>query len=134
LSGVFSERASHDVEIDLCGKAGRLRIALTRFDGLEYYPTDRMPGAPAARLRNLTAFLAGLPRALPRMHRAGDYRISYREEWRHFVECIRTGAPVASTLEDGRRALAVVLATAESADLGRPVTVQQARPSLMPAG
>ena len=130
LSAVFSERASHDVELDICGKAGRLRVACTRFDGLAFYPTDTMPGAPAERLARLVAFLRGLPRALPRLHRAGDYRISYREQWRHFLDCIRSGAQAHSTLQDGRRALAVVLAAVESAEIGKPVAVAEARPTL----
>lgn len=130
LSAVFSERASHDVELDICGKAGRLRVACTRFDGLAFYPTYTMPGAPAERFARLAAFLRGLPRALPRIHRAGDYRISYREQWRHFLDCIRHDVPAAATLEDGRRALVVVLAAVESAETGKPVAVAAARPTL----
>lgn len=125
VSAVLSERTNHDVEIEISGKAGRLRVACIRFEGLEYYATYTMPSSPRARLGRLAHFLRELPRALPRMHRAGDYRVSYREQWRHFHECIRTGAPVESTLEDGRQALAVVLAIAESVAVHRPVAVRQ---------
>lgn len=126
ISAVLSERTNHDMEIEICGKAGRLRVACLRFEGLEYYSTYTMPSSAGARLGRLAHFLRELPRALPRMHRAGDYRVSYREQWRHFHECIRTGAPVASTLEDGRQALAVVLAAAESAVVRKPVAVRHA--------
>jgi predicted dehydrogenase len=118
------------VEFEIAGKAGRLRVACLWFDGLEYYSTHTMPSAPGARLGRLARFLRGLPRALPRMHRLGDYRTSYRDQWRHFHECIRTGAPVGSTLYDGRQALAVALAAAESSVVRRPVVVSRAAPIL----
>lgn len=125
VSAVLSERANHDVEFEICGKAGRLRVACIRFEGLEYYSTYTMPSSPRARLGRLVHFLRELPRALPRMHRAGDYRVSYREQWRHFHHCIRTGAPVGATLDDGRKALAVTLAAAESTVLRQPMIVSE---------
>jgi myo-inositol 2-dehydrogenase/D-chiro-inositol 1-dehydrogenase len=128
VSAVLSERANHDLEIEICGKAGRLRVACIRFDGLEYYPTATLPSAPSARLGRIVHFLRELPRALPRVRRAGDYRASYRDQWRHFVDCIRSGAPVACTLEDGRRALAAMLAAEESTVTKRPVAVRSGAP------
>ncbi len=77
VSAVFSERANHDLELEICGKAGRLRVSLIRFEGLEYYPTETMPSSLPARLGRMGHFLRELPRALPRMHRAGNYRVSY---------------------------------------------------------
>jgi len=126
VSAVFSERANHDLELEICGKAGRLRVSLIRFEGLEYYPTATMPSSLPARLGRLGHFLRELPRALPRVHRAGDYRVSYRDHWRRFAQSIRTGAPMESTLHDGRQALAAVLAAARSAVVGRPVAVREA--------
>jgi predicted dehydrogenase len=49
--------------------------------------------------------------------------MTYADEWRHFAAAVREGAPVASTLADGVRALAVVLAAVESASSGRSVRV-----------
>lgn len=126
VSAVLSERANHDVEFEICGKLGRLRVSCIRFEGLEYYATYTMPSSPAARLGRLAHFFRELPRALPRMRRAGDYRVSYREQWRHFARCIQTGEPVASTLADGRQGLAVVLAAAASTVRGTPVAVRDA--------
>ena len=126
VSAVFSERANHDLEIEICGKAGRVRASLIRFEGLEYYPTEVMPSSPAARLGRIGHFLRELPRALPRMHRAGDYRVSYRDHWRQFVRTIRSGEPIEATLQDGRQALAAVLAGVHSSVVGRPVTPREA--------
>jgi predicted dehydrogenase len=135
VSAVFSERANHDLEIEICGQAGRLRVACIRFEGLEYYTTDTMPSSLPARLRRIGHFMKELPRALPRMHRAGDYRASYCDQWRQFHESVRTGKPMESTLRDGRQALAAVLAAARSSVEGRPVKVGDAPPGMtLPRG
>jgi UDP-N-acetylglucosamine 3-dehydrogenase len=127
VSAVLSERASHDVELEIAGDAGRLRVSLIRFEGLEYYPAGAMASDPRHRLGRLAHFAKELPRALPRMHRAGDYRTSYRDQWWHFVDCVRHGTPVRSSLDDGRRAVAAMLAALESTETGRLVSVDGAR-------
>jgi predicted dehydrogenase len=64
------------------------------------------------------------------MHRAGDYRASYRDQWREFAHSIRTGTPMEATLQDGRQALSAVLAAARSSVVGRPVAVREAPPTI----
>jgi len=76
------------------------------------------------RLGRLAHFAKELPRALPRMHKSGDYRTSYRDQWRHFRDCIRGGGPVESTLMEARSALSAMLAAMESATTHVPVAVQ----------
>jgi myo-inositol 2-dehydrogenase / D-chiro-inositol 1-dehydrogenase len=135
VSAVFSERANHDLEFEICGKAGRLRVSLIRFEGFEYYATETMPSSLPARVQRMGHFLKELPRALPRMHRAGDYRVSYSDQWRQFERSIRTGTPMESTLQDGRQALAAVLAAARSSVVGRPVSLREAPAGMtLPAG
>jgi myo-inositol 2-dehydrogenase/D-chiro-inositol 1-dehydrogenase len=124
VSAVLSERANHDVELEICGDAGRLRVSLIRFEGLELYPAGTMASDPRQRLARLVHFAAELPRALPRIHKSGDYRTSYRDQWRHFVDCVRNGAPMQSTLDDARPALRAMLAGMESARTGRTVAVR----------
>lgn len=48
---------------------------------------------------------------------------AYREEMRSFVECVRSGNQPTPTLEDGRKALAAVLAANQSIREKRPVAV-----------
>jgi predicted dehydrogenase len=114
-SAVFSERSSHDIVIEIGGADARLKIDLIRFEGLEMYGTEEMPSAPRARVARAAHFLGELPRAIPRMSRAGDYRMSYIAQWRHFADCVSNGTAPESTLEDARRALMVSLAAQESA-------------------
>jgi len=133
VSAVFSERANHDLELEICGKAGRLKVSLIRFEGFEFYPTEVMPSSVPARFGRIGHFLKELPRALPRMHRAGDYRVSYRDHWLEFARSIRTGASMPAGLHDGRQALAAVLAVAQSAVVDRPVAVRDAPPTIATA-
>lgn len=51
---------------------------------------------------------------------------SYKAEWRHFADCVRRDQPVGCTVEDGRRALEVVLAAVASAASGHPVRIGEA--------
>jgi hypothetical protein len=55
-------------------------VSLIRFEGIEFYETMTMPSSARARLGRLAHFARELPRALPRMHKAGDYRTSYRDQ------------------------------------------------------
>ena len=133
VSAVLSERANHDVELEICGDAGRLRVSLIRFEGLEYYPGGTMASDPGRRLARLVHFAKELPRALPRIHKSGDYRTSYREQWRHVLDCVRTGAPVQSTLDEGRTALVAMLAGMESARTGQVIVTTEAPRTISPA-
>lgn len=125
-TSVFSERTSDSNEIEVYGRAGRLRVSCYRFDGLEYCSSASLPGGVRTRLREATRILKAWPHAALRMRQGGDFVASYRAEWRHFLDAIRQDTPVECTLEDGHRALQVVLTAVESVALGRPVSVAQA--------
>jgi predicted dehydrogenase len=68
----------------------------------------------------------GIPRAIASLRRGGEYLASYRREWQHFLAAIRGDGPVLCTLDEGRRAVRVLLAAAASASTGRPVRVDDA--------
>jgi predicted dehydrogenase len=122
-AGMLSERTSHEIEVEICGARGRLRVGCQRFDGLESFPPGSAPGQAGIRLQGLRRFVRELPGGLAGMARGGDYLGSYREAWRHLCRIVRTGEEPECTLEDGRRALAIALAAARSADQGMPVSV-----------
>lgn len=132
-SGLFSEAAAHEIEMEVCGKAGRLRAGCLRADGLEFVPGDSAPGRTGQRVRRLAGFVREIPRGVAALLSGGDYFESYRQEWLHFAEAVRGEAMPACTLTDGRRSLEVVLAAAESANTGRPVCIDAAPRSLSPA-
>ena len=127
VSSVLSQATSEHKEMKICGRAGCLHISLDRFDGLEFQPLGHYPGGIRPRLRHVVHFLREFPYAMLGFGRGGDYRDTYRAEWRHFAEAIRQDTPVGCSLEDGRRALQVALAATESARTGRAVEVAEAR-------
>jgi len=128
----FSESTTEHNEVQVFGQAGSLHLSLYRFDGLEYAPLFAAPGDIRYRLQRLARSLKQLPRAVRHFRRGGEYYASFMAQWRHFADSIQEAIPVECTLEDGRRALQVALAAAESASTGRPVRVEQAPREITP--
>lgn len=126
VSAVFCERTYDNSELEVFGHAGRLRLSLYCFDGLEYAPTFSYPGDVRSRLRGLARTLAALPRGLATLRRGGDYLLTYEQEWRRFADAILHDAPIDATLADGRAAVEIALAAVESVAHGRPVNVAEA--------
>ena len=126
----ISERTAHSIQLDLCGSKGRLRVSAQRFEGFEFLSVRETDGGPGPRLRALQRFLQELPRGVARMRSLGDYGESYRGEWMHFLDCVREGRNPECSWTDGRRALEVVLAAAESERTGVPVRLNVAPAAL----
>jgi UDP-N-acetylglucosamine 3-dehydrogenase len=125
-SAQMSERTSHEIELEICGDRGRLRVACQRFDGLEWYGPGETRGMVTPRLRGLLRTARELPRGLATMRRIGDYGDSYRGQWQHLVDAVRSGTSLSCSLEDGRAALRVVQAAAASASRGEYVQIAAA--------
>lgn len=123
----FSEGTAENHEFEIYGERGWLRVSCYRADGLEQFLVGQYPGAISTRLRKLSRTLGQLPRMVRQSRNGGDYVASYAEEWRHFAEAILTDTPIESTLDDGRRALAVALAAWEANALGRAVKILQGK-------
>jgi predicted dehydrogenase len=122
----ISERAGHNMALDICGDSARVHVAAQRFDGFECYSTAESDGMPGPRIRGMRRTLRELPAGLAGMRTLGDYGDSYRGMWQHVVDAIHSGAPAECTLEDGREALRIVLAATASAESGRPVRIADA--------
>lgn len=125
IASVFSEvtNASHDLEI--YGQTGHLKVSCYRFDGLKFVPSSRLSGDFLNRIENVISFINGLPRLLLNFFSGGDYAATYQKEWGHFIDAIQNETPLESTLEDGRRALQILMASLASASLKQPVKVDQ---------
>ena len=124
VNALFSECTSDYNEIQISGRNGRLKVSLTQFDGLEFTSVDSEPGLKS-RLLKLPRSLASVPTGLALARRGGDYLLSYQHEWKHFLTSIEHGQATSpqATLEDGRTAVKVVLASIESAYIGQTVTL-----------
>jgi myo-inositol 2-dehydrogenase/D-chiro-inositol 1-dehydrogenase len=119
----FVERTAVAQEIELLGRAGRVAVSCHCFDGLHIFPLARYPGDARTRLAAAANTLRALPGALLRRTRRGDYGASFLGEWRHFIDCVRCGARPECTPTDGRRALEIAIAAAQSDATGRAVRV-----------
>jgi len=124
VSGEFSERSAHEIEIVVSGHDRQLRIDCLRFDGLEVRGTHEPSGSPGLRLRAAAHFARTLPYGIRTLSRGGDYRISYEAAWTHFADAILGKSAIESTLEDGLRAVHAVCAAVESSATGNRVTVE----------
>jgi predicted dehydrogenase len=129
---IVSERTSHEIEIEVSGDQGRLRVSCQRFDGLDVYTRRETAGMVGPRARGILRAVRELPRGVARMRSLGDYGDSYRGQWQHLVDCVQAGRRPACSLEDGREAVRVALAAAESARSGRSVKVAEA-PAMLAA-
>ena len=122
-TSLVSECTSSSNEIEIHGRRGRLRIDCYQFDGLDYTATSSPPGDIRSRVRKIAQTVTRLPSAAMALRQGGDYVATYRSEWRNFIDSIRQDTPVECTLEDGRRATEIMLASQESAARRGPVKV-----------
>jgi myo-inositol 2-dehydrogenase/D-chiro-inositol 1-dehydrogenase len=122
-TAVFSERTSNHNELEICGQKGRLYISLYQFDGFDLSTLSQLSGSIQGRLWKATTFLRDLPKGIAIMQQGGDYKMSYGAEWRHLIGAIQNNSTAISSLEDGKRALQVVLAAIESSSTQQPVTI-----------
>jgi myo-inositol 2-dehydrogenase/D-chiro-inositol 1-dehydrogenase len=118
-----AERTSQNNSMEICGRAGSLALSFYRFDGLEWASAASIPGDVRSRVDAAKRLVQELPQAISGLRHGGEWALSYREEWRHFLASLRNGSPPGCTLEDGRHALAVALAAMESVSTGRSVTI-----------
>ena len=131
-SSVFSELTCNNNEIEIHGQKGRLLVSCYSFDGLEFQPILSLPGTISSRMKKVINTLRDLPKAVSSIRNGGEFIASYRAEWQHFIHAIRNNAQVECTLEDGMRAVQVVLAATQSASLGKPVKVAHAARKITP--
>jgi predicted dehydrogenase/glycosyltransferase involved in cell wall biosynthesis len=125
-TAILSERTSHEIEIEVCGSAGRVRAGCLRFDGLEFVPVAEVPGSPRARLERLAQFAGELPRGAASMLRGGEYRESYRAAWESFARAAQGRVSAACGPAEGLRAVEVAAAAVESRLRHAPVAVRRA--------
>jgi len=128
----FSEWTTERNEMQIFGRKGSLHLSLYRFDGLEYIPLFSAPGQIRNRLLRIACSLRNVQRATAHFRRGGDYYASFIGQWQHFARAVRGSEQVACTPKDGRRALQIALAAAESASTGQPVRVGDAPRQISP--
>jgi predicted dehydrogenase len=110
-------------EVALYGTGGALFLDLYRSDGIRLVGAGDLPGAVRTRIRQLLSATGQKAANIREIARGGAFAASYEEQWRAFAEAIRRGRRPAPGLEDGLRALEVVVAAARSMEVGAAVGV-----------
>jgi len=121
VSSVFSHGMAGGHTIEIYGERGRIACAPYQFDGLRIDYEGAPSGGARAVVSTLMHPLRALPRALSTSSSGGDFALAYVEEWRAFLN---EGA--VPSLRDGRQALAIALAAAESMEAGARVSISSA--------
>jgi predicted dehydrogenase len=117
----FTLTTSPNSEVEIFGTAGRLVISCYRFDGLQFFSHSTYPGDISDRLKKTLGTISSLPKAISTMRQGGDFQATFVGIWRHFFDCITNDRESECTLEDGKSALRIALATLESSSTGTPV-------------
>lgn len=125
-AGVAADVTTSTNRVELYGDRATLELCLYRLDGMTHSSLTDLPGAPRTRLKRVVEGVRQVGGGLPSLRGGGAYDSSYSAQWRHFLRTIRTGEAPECGLEDGRRALAIALAAAQSASSGRRVRVSEA--------
>jgi predicted dehydrogenase len=114
----LSERAPHQIQVEVRGARGRLEIDCLRFEGYRFYKAGAAPGDAASRWAEARRLAAALPGGLRSMRRGGDYLGSYLAQWRHFRDAALGAAQPMATATDGAINCAIARAAAASAETG----------------
>lgn len=131
---LVSDATSVNNEITLYGESGALHVDCYRSDGLRLSSLTDLPGAPLTRLRRMIAAAKQLGTSVAEIRNGGAFNATYEAEWRHFIGAIRGDKAPACTLNDGLRALEIVVAATQSASLGQPVKIAQGPSVVTPIG
>jgi myo-inositol 2-dehydrogenase/D-chiro-inositol 1-dehydrogenase len=126
ITSSFSHGVSETNELEICGANARLRLSCYRSDSLRVDENRTPRGAVQHWPGDAVRVLRNVPQAFARLLDGGDIIASYRAQWQHFVDAIRSGAPITPGFEEGRSALQIAVAAAQSVRTGRAVGVAQA--------
>ncbi len=120
---LVSDRTATNNELTLFGQSGAIHLDLYRSDGLRLVGSHELPGALGSRVRQLRDSVGQMAANIGEIRRGGVFDATYGAEWRAFAEAIRLDVQPQPTLDDGRRALEISLAAAESISTGKPVRI-----------
>lgn len=117
----FCQGTVDNLEIDIYGSAGRLRISGYALDGLVFEPSGyKGLKKIGMKARSVPGRMIRTARAIPL---GGYYAHAYRDQWIGFLNSIESGEPAGASFVDGREATRVALAVSQSANSRQPVRI-----------
>lgn len=126
----FCQGTVDDLEIDIYGSAGRLRISGYALDGLRFDPSG------CKGMKKLMTRALSVPdrvlRAVQGAAIGGYYANAYTNQWQGFVQAIHSGTQAGATFADGLAATRVALAVTQAADSCSSVRVADCADTIAP--
>jgi myo-inositol 2-dehydrogenase / D-chiro-inositol 1-dehydrogenase len=123
VSSVFSDGTANENEVLFCGKQARLRLSCYHFDGFEIVSAMDHPGDLKVRIKKAGSLLMQSHLAVSQFFRGSDFVASYKNEWVHFIDCVRHGKAPEASLKDGHRSIQILTSILESTVRNVPVKV-----------
>lgn len=117
ISATFSAGTADAQELEIYGTHGRLRFSCYSAEGPVWQPVRAF--GLRYRLAQFGRRLRTVPAEIAAWCGRNQMLESYRAQWQHVARCARGEDTSRCTLEDGRRALDMVLAAIASADARR---------------
>jgi myo-inositol 2-dehydrogenase / D-chiro-inositol 1-dehydrogenase len=126
VTSAFSNQATDSNELEICGSKGSIRVSCYRFAGLKFVSAGTSRGLQTFASK-VAKVLREIPGAIGQARRGGDFHSAYQSEWQAFGQSIRNDTAVECSLEDGRRAVEVVVAASVSDSQCRSVQISKSR-------
>lgn len=123
VSSVFSDGTANENELLICGKQARLRLSCYHFDGFEIISAMDHPGDLKVRIKKAGLLMRQSPLAVSQFFQGSDFVASYKNEWCHFIECVRGGQTPEASLKDGHRSIQILTSILDSTVRNVPVKV-----------
>ena len=118
VAAIAGQRTVPRNEVEVLGSRGGLRLSCYHGDSLDVAATGSSSSGLTRRFRPLLERAGRLPDALRAARAGGDFLLSYRRQRERIVLAVAHRRPMPATIEDGRRAAAVVLAALSAAATG----------------
>jgi myo-inositol 2-dehydrogenase/D-chiro-inositol 1-dehydrogenase len=110
----FCQGTVDDLEIDIYGSAGRLRISGYALGGLSFDPSGYKGVKKLwSKARSIPDRLLRTARALPV---GGYYLNAYHNQWKGFLHAMKSGKPAGASFADGKEATRIALAITQAAN------------------
>jgi predicted dehydrogenase len=125
LNCVMSDFLPNKEEMEFLGEKYVLSLSQHCFDGFKLMKAGSCSGDISNRFQRIARFFKELPNGIRNYRYGGEYSISFRNMWQHFIDCVQHDRPVECSLNEGKKALQIALAVVESASTQSYVKVDE---------
>ena len=125
LNCVLSDFLPNREEMEILGEKYVLSLSQHNFEGFKLIKAGSCSGDISNRFQSIARFFKELPNGIRNYRHGGEYSISFRRMWQHFIDCVHHDRAVECSLKDGKKALQIALAVVKSASIQSCVKVRE---------